>query len=66
MTDVELDARVTALEENGGGGNSLNGKTNDLFNIMKEVYICRISSVNILIDHFNSGASGICQMLYIN
>ena len=28
MTDVELDARVTALEENGDGGNSLNGKTN--------------------------------------
>ena len=25
MTDVELDARVTALEENGGGGNSVNG-----------------------------------------
>ena len=28
MTDVELDARVTTLEENGGGGNSFNGKTN--------------------------------------
>ena len=28
MTDVELDVRVTALEENGVGGNSLNGKTN--------------------------------------
>ena len=25
MTDVELDERVTALEENGGGGNSPNG-----------------------------------------
>ena len=25
MTDVELDARVMALEENGGGGNSFNG-----------------------------------------
>ena len=25
MTDVELDARVTALEEN-SGGNTLNGK----------------------------------------
>ena len=25
MTDVELDARVTALEENGGGGNTQNG-----------------------------------------
>ena len=25
MTDVELDARVTALEEN-GGGNGVNGK----------------------------------------
>ena len=28
MTDVELDARVTVLEENGGDGNSFNGKTN--------------------------------------
>ena len=26
MTDVELDERVTALEENGGGGNTANGK----------------------------------------
>ena len=26
MTDVELDERVTALEENGGGGNPQNGK----------------------------------------
>ena len=26
MTDVELDARVTALEENGGGGDTVNGK----------------------------------------
>ena len=25
MTDVELDARVTALEETGGGGSSING-----------------------------------------
>ena len=25
MTDVELDARVTALEENGVGGNTQNG-----------------------------------------
>ena len=25
MTDVELDERVTALEENGGGGNIQNG-----------------------------------------
>ena len=33
MTDVELDARVTTLEENGGDGNSFNGKTNDFFNI---------------------------------
>ena len=34
MTDVELDARVTALEENSGDGNSLNGKTTDLFSII--------------------------------
>ena len=26
MTDLELDERVTALEENGGGGNPGNGK----------------------------------------
>ena len=26
MTDVELDERVTALEENGGGGNRTNAK----------------------------------------
>ena len=26
MTDVELDERVTALEENGGGGGTQNGK----------------------------------------
>ena len=26
MTDVELDERVTALEENGGGGDPANGK----------------------------------------
>ena len=29
MTDVELDERVTALEENDGGGNSQNGKNFD-------------------------------------
>ena len=42
MTDVELDARVTALEENGGGGNSLNGKTNVLLNIMPQAHISTI------------------------
>ena len=26
MTDVELDERVTALEENDGGGSTQNGK----------------------------------------
>ena len=26
MTDVELDERITALEENGGNGNLQNGK----------------------------------------
>ena len=30
MTDVELDQRVSALEENGGGGTG-NGKLNDKF-----------------------------------
>ena len=42
MTDVELDVRVTALEENGGSGNSFNGKTNTLFNIMSEAYLSYI------------------------
>ena len=31
MTDVELDERVTALEENGGDGNEFNGQTIVLF-----------------------------------
>ena len=30
MTDVELDERVTALEENGGGNNPQNGKLSEL------------------------------------
>ena len=31
MTDVELDARVTALEEGGGGnGDGVNGKRYDI------------------------------------
>ena len=34
MTDVELDERITVLEENDGGGNSVNGKTIGLFNTM--------------------------------
>ena len=38
MTDVELDARITALEENGGGRYSLNGKTNVFLNIMQQSY----------------------------
>ena len=29
MTDVELDARVTALEENGGGSNVNGNKLNE-------------------------------------
>ena len=32
MTDVELDERITTLEETGGGGNSVNGKTIKLYN----------------------------------
>ena len=36
MTDVELDEQVTALEENGGGGDLANGKVILLFpNLMK-------------------------------
>ena len=37
MTDVELDERVTALEENGGGGNSVNGRTIDSLNRMQSI-----------------------------
>ena len=33
----ELDARVTVLEENGGGGNSFNSKTIDLSNMIEEM-----------------------------
>ena len=36
MTDVELDTRVTALEENGGSGNSFNSKTVDVFNMIQK------------------------------
>ena len=32
MTDVELDERITALEENDGGGNSVNGETIEPYN----------------------------------
>ena len=39
MTDVELDARVTALEENGGGENTFNGKTTHIFND-KRIMLC--------------------------
>ena len=30
MTDVDLDERITALEENEGGGNSVNGENTEL------------------------------------
>ena len=33
MTDVELDESVTALEENGGGGATQNGRN--------KLYICK-------------------------
>ena len=36
MTDVELNARVTALEENGGRGNYFNGKSTDQFDTIPE------------------------------
>ena len=32
MTDVELDERITSLEENDGGGISLNGETIEFYN----------------------------------
>ena len=48
MTDVELDERVTALEENGGGGSSQNGYiTNVHFTWMK---IFEFLYVDIAID----------------
>ena len=46
VTDVELDARVTALEENGGGG-VVNGKTkfysvkNTTFDVSFQLKNCR-------------------------
>ena len=49
MTDVELDARVTALEEHGGGGGgNQNGKNVKfirihLFNDVKNIYITMFS-----------------------
>ena len=39
MTDVELDERVTALEENGGGG-SQNGKFTVSLNYTKLSILC--------------------------
>ena len=41
MKDVELDERLTALEENGGGGSSQNGK--GYFVLNKEILM--VSSV---------------------
>ena len=37
QADVELDERVTALEENGGGGDSQNGKLN--INLGTSIYL---------------------------
>ena len=38
MTDVELDERVTALEENGGGGSTQNGtkRSHSAFHFLAE------------------------------
>ena len=35
MTDVEMDKRIMALEENGGGGKTVNGETIVLYNSVK-------------------------------
>ena len=51
MTDIELDARVTALEENSGGGDSFNGKTHVFYYLMQEAY--HLVSVIFLIEQFN-------------
>ena len=64
MTDVELDARVTALEENGGGGNSLNGKMNVFFlqHDATSLHLSFIICLILLIEQFNNGTSRICHM----
>ena len=36
MTDVELDERVTALEEGGGGGSPQNGRQNCVLKCQQE------------------------------
>ena len=45
MTDVELDARVTALEENGGGGGT--GRTRKLlmFITISDLLRCRVNQI---------------------
>ena len=44
MTDVELEERVTVLEENGGGGNTVNGKLRP--------FICSKSHKTVTRTHF--------------
>ena len=52
MTDVELDARVTALEEN-DGGSSTNGSYQWRIQDFPEV-VCQSlkAGANLLFDHF--------------
>ena len=57
MTYVELDERVTALEENGGGGINQNGKTRNMCQIshhlkLKQVYELKYITVTIVFSYF--------------
>ena len=47
MTDVELDARVTVLEENSDVGTP-NGKLNDKF-----LYICRPNNISTILSSYH-------------
>ena len=43
MTDIELDARVTALEENGGGGgNNQNSRDKKIIDLCFDVHLCHL------------------------
>ena len=67
MTDVELDERVTALEENGGGGNAVNGKTRKLYQInqgLKQVDELKYITVMILYKHLYKSDFSIDRQKY--
>ena len=45
LTDVELDERITELEENGGGGNTQNGNVHSYSNASKVPWSVNISDL---------------------